>query len=54
MRDVDIIEKIKAFQKNILTVADLSKILSVKEKSLRTIINRLKKRCFKYYRSRSL
>jgi len=44
MSDVKIIETIRGFKKNILTVAEIGKILSLNDKSLRTIINRLKKK----------
>jgi len=44
MNDLKIIEKIRSFPKKIITVSDLGKILPFSQKSLPTIISRLKKR----------
>jgi len=44
MNELKIIEKIRSFPKKIFTVSDLGKILPFSQKSLPTIISRLKKR----------
>lgn len=42
MKDLELIQKIREFPKKNFSITDLEKILSVKKKSLRTVIMRLK------------